>query len=103
MITAIFCKLMGFIFAPIVVFFDEKDKILHFYVAYAMAFFGSWFWNAYWATMITILAFIFKEEIYDRLLRRGHYDPMDLRWSLVGVLHSMFLFNVLVGTGVIRI
>lgn len=102
MITAIIIKIASFLFAPIVVFFEKRDKILHFYVAYAMVFLGSVFWSGYWASMITIAVFILKEEIFDRVFRFGKYDPLDLRWSLVGVLHSMFLFNILVKTGVFR-
>jgi len=94
--------ILKFVFAPIAVFFSKWDKVLHFYIAYALTMLLSIFWSAYFGTMIVIALFIFKEEVYDKILKQGTYDPMDLRWSLFGVMHSMFIYFLLRALNIIK-
>lgn len=84
--------LLRFICSPVVVFWEKRDKILHFYIWAILMFLGAWFWNGGLAGLILITLAILKEEIWDGMLKKGVRDMMDIHWSFRGVVWSGFLY-----------
>lgn len=77
--------------------FLARDKLLHIAAGAGIAWFVSLFAMPIWGIVAAFVAGVLKDVVYDRILKRGTYDPRDI-WAtaLGGLVYSIGGASVLI-------
>lgn len=74
--------------------FNQVDKLLHFIAGtYIYMICEKWIFDMWYSILTVLIIAILKELIWDRAMKNGTPEIMDVVYTVIGGLLAMFIIN----------